>query len=290
MNFECRSALFMPASNARVLAKGPVTPADAVIVDLEDSVAPELKELARKQATQILRKADYGYRLKALRINAFDTPWFAEDINAVIMAKPNAVVLPKVDSVDDIARLSNALDADEGAADVAIWAMMESAAAVVRAPEIAASRYRYPRLSTWLVGNNDMARSANMPVTSDRSYLIPWLMSLIAAAKTHKLAILDGVYNDFKDTPGFAQECEQAKAMGMNGKTLIHPSQIDIANQIFAPSDDDIAQATAIVDAFADPAHAEAGVLQIDGKMIERLHLDMAIQLLARAKRLARRA
>lgn len=287
MNFDCRSALYMPASNARALAKGSVSAADAIIVDLEDSVAPDAKQLARDQAVQILSKVNYGNRVKALRINAADTVWYRDDINAVLAALPDAVVLPKVESADDIADLSNALDADSKAADVAIWAMMESTTAIVNASAITACKKEYPRLSVLLIGNNDLARSSNMPISSDRTYLIPWLMTLVAAAKSHNLGILDGVYNDFRDLAGFTAECAQGVAMGMDGKTLIHPLQIDIANDVFAPSQADIAQAQAVVAAFADSANAGAGVLQIEGRMVERLHLDMAERTLARAENLA---
>lgn len=289
MMFDCRSALYMPASNARVLAKGVVSKADAVILDLEDSVAADAKLMAREQAIRILCEADYGHRIKALRINAADTPWYGDDINAVIAALPNAVVLPKVESVEDIATLSVALDADARARNVAIWAMMESTAAIVNASAIAACKTQYPRLSVFLIGNNDLARSSKMPVSSDRTYMIPWLMTLVAAARTNGIGILDGVYNDFRDLEGFASECAQGVVMGMDGKTLIHPSQVVIANDAFAPSALEIAHAQAVVAAYADPANAGVGVLQIEGRMIERLHLDMAQNMLARVKHLAAR-
>ena len=289
MSFDCRSALYMPASNARVLAKGPVSRADAVIVDLEDSVAPDSKFMARKQAVQVLSEADYGFRVKALRINAAETPWYKDDISAVMKALPDAVVLPKVESATDIASLSDVLDTNSKAADVAIWAMMESTTAIVNASAIAACKNEHPRLSVFLIGNNDLARSSNMPISSDRTYLLPWLMSLVAAAKSHDIGILDGVYNDFRDLAGFTTECAQGVAMGMDGKTLIHPSQVEIANDVFAPSAADIAQARAVVAAFADPANTGAGVLQIDGRMIERLHLSMAESTLARLEKLASR-
>ena len=289
MSFDCRSALYMPASNARVLAKGPVSSADAIIVDLEDSVAPDSKLMARDRAVQILSEADYGYRVKALRINAADSPWYRDDIDAVLAALPDAVVLPKVESANDIAKLSDALDAESKAADVAIWAMMESTTAIINASAIAACRKEHPRLSVFLIGNNDLARSSNMPISSDRTYLIPWLMTLVAAAKSHDIGIMDGVYNDFRDLDGFTIECGQGVAMGMDGKTLIHPSQVEIANNVFSPSQADIAQAQAVVAAFADSANAGAGVLQIDVTMVERLHLGMAERTLARVERLAAR-
>jgi citrate lyase subunit beta/citryl-CoA lyase len=279
----------MPASSERVLSKGPDSDADAIIVDLEDSVAPAAKDDARQQAVSALSTFDYGHRIRALRINAADTPWFAQDIEAVLACRPSAVVLPKVESDFDVQRLSAALDRHADAGDVAIWAMMESPRAVVNAASIAASVNDCPRLALLLVGNNDLARAAGMPVTSDRTHLLPWLMTFIAAAKAHELGILDGVYNDFADVDGFRHECRQAVAMGMNGKTLIHPSQVAIANDVFLPSAEDIAMARAIVAAFADPHNAQAGVLQINGRMVERLHLGMAEKLLARVSHFTHR-
>lgn len=286
---QCRSALYMPASNPKVLAKGPLLQTDAVIIDLEDSVAPTAKSVAREQASSALINLDYGYRLRALRINASNTPWHADDIAAVATIKPDAVVLPKVESADDILFVSAALDQFPDTRGIAIWAMMESPLAIVNAAEIAACSQVCPRLTCLLIGNNDMARASNMPVTSDRTYLLPWLMTLVAAAKAYSLSILDGVYNDFADTVGFRAECEQGVAMGMDGKTLIHPSQLAIANAVYSPADADITQAKSVVAAFAHPDNVNAGVLQIDGRMIERLHLGMAEQLLIRAAQLAAR-
>lgn len=286
---QCRSALYMPASNEKVLAKGPLLQTDAVIIDLEDSVAPTAKSVARDQATSALNNLDYGYRLRALRINASNTPWHADDIAAVATIKPDALVLPKVETVEDIVSVSAALDQFPDTQGIAIWAMMESPLAIVNAAEIAACSQVCPRLTCLLIGNNDMARASNMPVTSDRTYLLPWLMTLVAAAKAYSLSILDGVYNDFADTTGFRAECEQGVAMGMDGKTLIHPSQLAIANDVYSPSDADVAHAQSVVAAFGHPDNVNAGVLQIDGRMIERLHLDMAEQLLTRASQLAAR-
>ncbi|NND90849.1 MAG: CoA ester lyase [Granulosicoccus sp.] len=286
MTIDCRSALYTPSLNERILAKGPRSEADAIIVDLEDSVAPESKDSARAKAFHALTELDYGHRLRALRINAADTRWHADDVAAVASIRPDAVVLPKVQSADDIQALSEALDRLPGTNGIAIWAMMESPLAVLNAQAIAQSVNHYPRLAAVLVGNNDLARESGMSIRSDRTFLLPWLMTLVAAARAYGLGILDGVYNDFADTAGFHLECEQGAAMGMDGKTLIHPSQIVAANDIFAPSADAIAHARAIVEAFALPENAQAGVVQIDGRMVERLHLGMARKLLARVEHL----
>lgn len=287
---DCRSALYMPASVEKVLAKGPVCAADAVILDLEDAVAPDAKQLAREQALQALTQYDYGYRLRALRINAADTRWYEADVAVVARCQPDAVVLPKVESVDDIRLLSQALDTLPDTKDIAIWAMMESPLAVLNAQSIARCVSDFPRLSLLIVGSNDLVREAGMPMSKDRTLLIPWMMTLVAAARAHGLQILDGVFNDFADVAGLESECRQGMAMGMDGKTLIHPSQIAMANEMYAPSSEAITQAQAIVAAFAEPVNAQAGVVQIQGRMVERLHLEMAQQLLARAARLANRS
>ena len=289
MTIDCRSALYMPASKQRLLAKGPLLAADAIIIDLEDSVAPDSKDTARAQAVSALTELNYGYRLRALRINALDTVWHDDDVSSVVNAQPDAVVLPKVESANDIRRLSAALDRTSAATDVGIWAMMESPMAVINAVEIAASVKDCPRLQMLLTGNNDLASASGMPVTADRTALMPWLMSFVAAAKAYSLTILDGVYNHFTDMDGFRAECHQGVLMGMDGKTLIHPDQLSVANEIFAPSAEAVAQAKAVVDAFALPENAQAGVLQINGEMVERLHMKQAEALLARAQRLSLR-
>lgn len=286
---DCRSALYMPASVEKVLAKGPMCAADAVILDLEDAVAPDAKQRAREQAVRALTQYDYGHRLRALRINAAGTPWHENDVEAVARSRPDAVVLPKVETADDVRSLSRALDAFPDTGDIALWAMMESPLTILNAQSIAQCVNECPRLSLFIVGSNDLVREAGMPMSKDRTLLTPWLMTLVAAAKAYGLQILDGVFNDFSDSAGLENECRQGLAMGMDGKTLIHPSQIAITNRLFAPSPEAIEQAEAIVAAFDEPDNAGAGVVQVQGQMVERLHLEMAQQLLARAVRLADR-
>lgn len=284
---DCRSALYMPASNLRALQKGATLPADAIIIDLEDSVAPDQKTTARKQAVAALQNNDYGYRIRAIRINTADTQWHQDDIAAVAEAKPDVIVLPKVETADDLTNVRQHLNQHAGMEDVQLWAMIETPRAVLNAQEIASCSLS--GLSALLIGNNDMARASNMPVTSDRTYLVPWLMQLVAVAHANSLALLDGVYNNFADISGFQSECEQGIAMGMTGKTLIHPSQISVVNEVFSPAETDIAHAHSVVEAFALTENQNVGVLQINGRMIERLHLDMAEQLLARVERLSHR-
>ena len=286
---DCRSALYMPAVKPRVLAKGPLSAADAIILDLEDAVAPDAKAAARAEALKALTELDYGYRIRALRINGSGTVWHADDIAAAIKARPDVLVLPKVESPADIQAVHQLLDEDAGTANMAIWAMVESPLAVLNAHAIAKCVQDCPRLSLLVVGSNDLAREAGMPISADRTLLLPWLMTFVAAAKAYGLSILDGVCNDFSDEARLRRECEQGAAMGMDGKTLIHPAQIAMANEVFAPSPELIADARSIVAAFAEPANASAGVVKINGRMVERLHLDMATQLLERAERLAGR-
>ncbi|MFT4726878.1 MAG: citrate lyase subunit beta/citryl-CoA lyase [Granulosicoccus sp.] len=284
---DCRSALYMPASNKRALQKGPSLCADAIILDLEDSVGPEQKAQARRQAITAFSENDYGYRIRALRINAADTQWHGDDILAAIDASPDVIVLPKVETPRDVLQVREQLSQHSGLEGVEIWAMMESPRAILNAQKIASCSDS--GLSALLIGNNDMARASNMPVTSDRTYLVPWLMQLVAVAHANSLALLDGVYNHFSDLSGFQSECEQGVSMGMTGKTLIHPSQLPITNEVFSPAEIDIHEAQAVVHAFAQPENVAAGVLQINGRMIERLHLDMAMQLIERVERLRHR-
>ena len=286
---DCRSALYMPAVKPRVLAKGPLSAADAIILDLEDAVSPDAKALARGEAFKALNELDYGYRIRALRINGAGTPWHADDVAAAVKARPDVVVLPKVESPADIHALHQLLDEDAGTANMAIWAMVESPLAVLNAQAIAKCVQDCPRLSLLVVGSNDLAREAGMPISADRTLLLPWIMTFVAAAKAYGLGILDGVCNDFSDAERLRHECVQGAAMGMDGKTLIHPAQIAIANEVFAPSLEAIADAQLIVAGFAEPSSASAGVVKINGRMVERLHLDMARQLLERAERLSDR-
>ena len=286
-SLDCRSALYMPASNQRALQKGPTLPADAIILDLEDSVGPDQKTLAREQAIAAISADNYGYRIRALRINSADTQWHKDDILAAVKARPEVIVLPKVESANDVIRVRELLSQHAGMNNTEIWAMMESPLAILNAQDIASCSSH--GLTALLIGNNDMARASNMPVTSDRTYLVPWLMQLVAVAHANSLALLDGVYNDFADIAGFRSECEQGVSMGMTGKTLIHPSQVPSTNEIYSPTDAEISKAKIIVEAFAQPENAAAGVLQINGRMIERLHLAMAEQLLARVRRLSHR-
>ena len=288
MSLPPRSALYMPASSARMLAKGPSLGADAILADLEDAVAPEAKATARVAAVEAFGGLDYGHRLRVLRVNGADTPWHADDVAAVAEARPDAVLLPKVGSADDLARFADALDAADVADTVRVWAMLETLASTLALPGLARAAEPgtgTPRLAAFCVGGNDLAFEAGLPVPTARATLLPWLMGFLAAARGAGAAILDGVWNDHADTAGFARDCAASAASGMDGRTLVHPAQIEIANRAFSPNASEIEDARRTVDAFADPAAAGRGAIALDGRMLERLHLEMAHRTLARARR-----
>ena len=280
----------MPAVNERALQKGPSLDADAIIVDLEDSVHPGAKNDARINVVRTFNELDYGSRQRVVRVNAVGSAWFKDDMRMLHDVKPDAVLLPKVETPAAISITHQHLQNIPGAANTEIWAMMETPLAVINAAAIAAVKTQINTFTTVCIGNNDLAREADMAVTSDRQLLMPWLLQIVLACKAYKLQVMDGVYNDFSDLAGFEHECLQGASMGMSGKTLIHPKQIAIANQAYSPSAKDIENAQSIVDAFSKPENAGLGAIQIDGRMVERLHLDMAQHTLRIAQQLKNRS
>ena len=286
-----RTALYMPASSARMLAKGPGLDADAVVVDLEDSVAPEAKRDARRAAVEALAGLDYGSRLRVLRVNGAGTPWHADDVAAAAEARPDAVLLPKVGAAADLARFADALDAAGVGAGTRVWAMLETVSAALAAPALARAAEPgtgTPRLEAFCVGNNDLAREAGLPVPAARETLHPWLMGFLAAARAAGRTLLDGVWNAHADAAGFARDCAASAASGMDGRTLIHPAQIDAANRAYSPDAAAVEDARRTVAAFDDPANAGRGAVSVDGRMLERLHLELARRTLERARLLDR--
>lgn len=275
-----RSCLYMPASNERALEKARSLAADTVIFDLEDAVAPEAKETARDNACSALQSGKYGSRELVVRINAFDTPWFSEDLKQACLNGADAVLVPKITDPDSIEQISSMMDQTDLSSKTRLWAMIEMPIAILHIAEIAAMSHS-SRLTTFVMGFNDLAKE--MRAEQDRQLFTPAMAQTIMAARAHGLNVLDSVYNDFKDPDGLTAECEQARKYGFDGKTLIHPSQIDVANRAFAPSVEKIAEAEAIIAAFADPANAGKGVIVIDGKMTEILHLNQAKQTISMA-------
>jgi citrate lyase subunit beta / citryl-CoA lyase len=286
-----RSVLYMPGSNAKALAKASTLPTDALILDLEDSVAPDQKVAAREQVVQVARAGGLGGREVVIRVNGPHTPWGDEDLAAASAAGPDAILLPKVDGPGAIMAAARTLR-DAGAPDqTRIWAMMETPNAILNAGSIASvAADPSSRLSVMVMGLNDLAKETRARLTPGRPTMTAWLASCVVAARAHGVDILDGVYNDIKDLDGFRLECLQGRDMGLDGKTLIHPSQIDICNEVFAPTPAEVEGAAAIIEAFGLPENAGKGVIQLNGRMVELLHADMARRTLAIVNAIAERS
>lgn len=271
-----RSALFLPASNARAIEKARTLPCDVVILDLEDAVAPEQKQAAREAAVAAARAGGFGARELVLRVNGLDSPWAADDLAAADTAPFDAVLVPKVNAAADI----DAVEAQMQRAP--IWAMIETCRAIPSLGAIAAAAER-TRLQAFVIGTNDLAKEMRCRLSADRAELLPLLTLALAAGRGWGLTVLDGVHNAIDDDAGFEAVCRQGAAMGFDGKTLIHPRQIAACNAAFSPSPEDVARAEAIVAAFASPDADGLGAIRLDGAMVERLHLEQAQRVLALA-------
>jgi citrate lyase subunit beta/citryl-CoA lyase len=275
--------LAMPGSNARALEKGKTLAADVLMFELEDGVAESAKEAAREQVVAAVRGGGYGAREIVVRVNTFDSPWYAADIAAVAPAGPDAIVIPKANSREDILRAARDIAAAGAPAGTALYAMIETPRALFDIEKIASAAAEAP-LAALVLGPNDIAKSTRARLTPGRPALLAWLSSAVLAARLHGVDIIDGIYNDFNDADGLRREAEQGRDLGMDGKMLIHPSQIAVVNEVFAPSAAEIAFARKIVEIFDAPENAAVGVAQIDGRMVERLHLDGARRTLALAE------
>jgi citrate lyase subunit beta/citryl-CoA lyase len=273
-----RSVLYMPAANERALEKAKTIPADAIIFDLEDAVAPDAKEGARANAAAAAGSGEYGNRELTIRCNGLDTPWGADDLRAAATSGAAAVVIPKVGSVAYLDEVSAVLDAAGAPAPLAIWAMVETPSAILDARTIAA----HPRVTVLVMGTNDLAREIrSMLGAPGRHPLVPHLATALLAAREAGKVILDGVFNDVKDLDAFRAECVQGFEMGFDGKTLIHPGQVDVCNDVWAPSEADVAYARRVIAAFDEAQAAGKGVVTVDGRMIENLHVANAQRVLA---------
>ncbi len=271
-----RSVLYMPGSNARALEKARQLPADAVILDLEDAVAPDAKARAREMIVQTLKTGGFGHREVLVRINGLDTGWWLDDL-AVAAAGPDAILVPKVSTPEQLREVGKHLVGVAKEANVRVWAMMETPLAMLNARDIAAAALDpATRLAGFVMGTNDLAKDTRARIVPGRAPMLPWLMTCVAAARAFGLDILDGVYNDLGNAEGFAAECKEASDLGFDGKTLIHPQQIVPCNDAFSPSADEVAWARKIIAAFALPENKGKGVIQVDGRMVEILHADMA--------------
>lgn len=264
-----RSVLFLPSSNERAIEKATSLSSDAIIFDLEDAVSEEAKQSARKNACTAVQSGNYANKFLIIRTNGAQSLHFSDDLEAALSARPDAILLPKVDKASDLHSIIERLNG------IALWAMIESSRGILNAAEIAGALSNIPNAAL-VIGPNDIARETTMRVLPDRSNLIPALTQCVFAARAAGIKVLDGVYNNFRDEAGFAVECLQGRDLGMDGKTLIHPNQIAPANDAFCPSAEEIASAKTIVDVFELPENRQANVVNIDGRMVERLHGEMA--------------
>jgi citrate lyase subunit beta/citryl-CoA lyase len=273
-----RSVLYMPAANERALEKAKDIAADALILDLEDAVAPEAKADARERACAAVRGGGYGRRELTIRANGIGTPWHNDDLRAIAAAGPEAVVVPKVNHAEEVLMIADALNRHGAPARTRIWAMIETPAAIANATAIATAS---PRLNVLVMGTNDLIKELHAQRVADRGPLLGALSLAVLAARQADVTILDGVFNDISDEMGFAQECRQGRAFGFDGKTLIHPSQVAPCNVAFSPSDEDVDLARRTIAAFEEATRDGRGVVTLDGRMIENLHVDEARRVLS---------
>ena len=277
-----RSVLYMPGSNPRVLEKGKTLAADCLIFDLEDAVAIDAKAQARKLVCQAVRDGGYGSREIVIRINQLDSEFWEKDLEAAAAAGPEAILVPKVETVADVATVRERLVAAKARPDLVLWVMMESPLAVLYAKEIAAEAAAdaYP-LEAFVMGTNDLAKATHAELGGDRMAMLAWLSTCVAAARAYDLDIIDGVFNEFRNVAGLVAECRQGLALGMGGKTLIHPSQIEPCNAVFSPREEEVVWARKVIAALEAPENRAKGAISVEGTMVEQLHADMARRTIA---------
>ncbi|MFJ6787967.1 HpcH/HpaI aldolase/citrate lyase family protein [Streptomyces angustmyceticus] len=278
-----RSVLYMPGANERALEKAKSLPADALILDLEDAVAPDAKADARERVAAAAASGEYGYREVTIRVNAPGTAWHADDLRAAAEAGPDAVVVPKVESAETVREVERALEAAGAPDHTALWAMVETPRAMLDARAVAAAG---ERLTVLVMGTNDLAKELHAEHVPGRAPLLTGLSLALLAARESGKVILDGVYNDVKNPEGFEAECVQGRQFGFDGKTLIHPSQVEPCNRVFAPSAEQITRSRKIIDAFDEATREGRGVVTVDGRLIENLHVEDARRILALAEAL----
>jgi citrate lyase subunit beta / citryl-CoA lyase len=281
-----RSVLYMPGSNARALEKARTLAADSLILDLEDAVAPEAKAEAREQVARFVAEGGYGKREIVIRVNALTTEWGEADIEAAVAAGPDAILVPKIETAAEVDQASSLLDKAGAKAEMQLWAMMETPLAMLQAQDIAA-RAAESRMSAWVMGTNDIAKELRCAHTPERQPMMTSIGLSMLAARAYGLTILDGVYNDIKDEKGFAEICAQGRDLGFDGKTLIHPSQLEPCNRIFSPEPDEVVFSRQVIEAFKHPENAGKGVLKVEGRMVELLHAEIAERVVAIADAIA---
>lgn len=280
-----RSVLYMPGASERALDKARTLPADGLILDLEDAVAPEAKPEARIRVCNAVKSRAYGRREVVVRINAIETPWGSGDLAEAAAAAPDAILVPKVSRPGDIVSAARVLNARGAPEATRIWAMIETPAAILNIREIAAAAAEPgSRLACLVLGTNDLLKETRALATGNRFAVIPWLAMTVLAGRAYGLDVLDGVYNDIKDELGFRGECRQGRTLGMDGKTLIHPSQIGPCNEEFSPTAEEVDWSRKVIAAFEEPQNTDKGVITLDGRMVERLHLATARRTVAIAE------
>lgn len=284
-----RSALYMPGSNARALEKARSIAADALILDLEDAVAPDAKDTARRQVCDAVKAKPFGRREVAIRVNGDTTPWYPDDLAAAVAAAPDAIVVPKIGTPEQLIGIGQRLTALGAAPQIGLWAMVETPLGILNAKAIAECAKTHPetRLRVFVLGTNDLAKETRAELQPGRAAFLPWIMTLVAAARAFGIDILDGAYNNFRDGEGLRTECEQARVLGFDGKSLIHPDQVATANDVFAPPAAEVAWARRIIAAFKEPQNTGKGVINLDGKMVELLHAAVAERTVAIADAIA---
>lgn len=279
----CRSVLYMPGSNVRALEKAKTLAADVLILDLEDAVAPDMKIQAREQVCEAVKAGGYGRRKCVIRMNGLDTEWADDDMEAAIQAQPDAILAPKVSTPDTLIKLEQKLQ--KAPSHLQLWIMVETPEAFLSIRDLAyEARKPAARLSCFVLGLNDLTKDLRARFTPGRHGVLPFMALALAAARMQNLDMIDGVFNTLDDENGFIEECEQARNMGFDGKTLIHPAQIEIANRVFAPSAQELEEAHALIDIFNLPENQGQGAINFKGRMVERLHRDMALRVVALAE------
>ncbi|WP_076262607.1 HpcH/HpaI aldolase/citrate lyase family protein [Intrasporangium flavum] len=279
-----RSVLYMPSSNERALEKAKSLPVDALILDLEDAVAPDAKDAARENACAAARSGEYGRREVTIRVNGLGSQWHEADLAAAAATGPDAVVVPKVGSADEVRGLVAALEAAGAPDHTRLWAMVETPAAILHAAEIASAS---DRLAVLVLGTNDLYKELGATFAPGRAAVMTSLQLAVLGARSAGVAVLDGVFNDVKDAEGFLAEARQGREMGFDGKTLIHPGQVEPANAVFAPSTEQVDDARAVIEAFEQAQAEGRGVATLNGRLIENLHVDTARKVLATADAIA---
>lgn len=272
-----RSVLYMPSANERALEKAKSLACDAIIFDLEDAVAPDAKPEARRRAVEAAGSRDYGRRVLTIRCNSLDTPWGREDVHAAATAGPHAVVVPKIDTPQQLSEVAQILDAAGAPSSTGLWAMVETPLGVLNARALA----EHPRCTGFVLGTNDLAKELRAPLIAGRANLVPHLAGAVAAARAEGIIVLDGVFNDLADSDGFRAECRQGFELGFDGKTLIHPSQIEPCNEVWSPSESEVEHAKRVISSFFVAKGQGRGVATLDGRMIENLHVENARRVLA---------